>query len=99
MKDSAVGAILDDMVGAKTKPDYMAVCHALERVITHSHVLIPQWFSGTHRMAYNAWRLQKPAVTPPYFRGRLGRSMYGERACRRNNGLFGSNKHLSRAII
>ena len=69
VKSPAVDAILSHMVGAKTQPDYLAACHALERVITHSHVFIPQWFSGTHRMAYNAWRLQKPEVTPPYFRG------------------------------
>ena len=71
MNGPAVDAIPSSMVGAKTQPDYLAACHALERVITHSHVLIPQWFSGTHRMAYNAWRLQKPAVTPPYFRGEV----------------------------
>ena len=69
VKSPAVDALLDRMVSAKTKPDYLAACHALERVITHSHVFIPQWYSGTHRMAYNAWRLQKPKVTPPYFRG------------------------------
>ena len=69
MKSPAVDAILDRMVSAKAKPEYLAACRALERVITHSHVFIPQWFSGTHRMAYNAHRLQKPHVTPPYFRG------------------------------
>ncbi|MBP9524057.1 MAG: ABC transporter substrate-binding protein, partial [Ottowia sp.] len=57
VKSPAVDALLDRMVSAKTKPDYLAACHALERVITHSHVFIPQWYSGTHRMAYNAWRL------------------------------------------
>ena len=69
VKSPAVDAILSAMVGAKTQPEYLAACHALERVITHSHVFIPQWFSGTHRMAYNAWRLERPTVTPPYFRG------------------------------
>ena len=69
VKSPAVDAILSHMVSAKTQPDYLAACHALERVITHSHVFIPQWFSGTHRMAYNAWRLERPTVTPPYFRG------------------------------
>ncbi|HRM54444.1 MAG TPA: extracellular solute-binding protein [Ottowia sp.] len=69
VKSPAVDALLDRMVSAKTKPDYLAACRALERVITHSHVLIPQWYSGTHRMAYNAWRLERPTVTPPYFRG------------------------------
>ena len=69
VKSPAVDALLDRMVSAKTKPDYLAACRALERVITHSHVFIPQWYSGTHRMAYNAWRLERPKVTPPYFRG------------------------------
>ena len=69
VKSPAVDAILSHMVGAKTQSDYLAACHALERVITHSHVFIPQWYSGTHRMAYNAWRLERPTVTPPYFRG------------------------------
>ena len=69
VKSPAVDALLDHMVSAKTKPDYLAACRALERVITHSHVFIPQWYSGTHRMAYNAWRLERPTVTPPYFRG------------------------------
>ena len=69
VKSPAVDAILSHMVGAKTQPEYLAACHALERVITHSHVFIPQWYSGTHRMAYNAWRLERPKVTPPYFRG------------------------------
>ena len=69
VKSPAVDAILSHMVSAKTQPDYLAACHALERVITHSHVFIPQWYSGTHRMAYNAWRLERPTVTPPYFRG------------------------------
>jgi microcin C transport system substrate-binding protein len=69
VRSPAVDAILDRMVGARTRPDYLAACHALERVITHGHYLIPQWYAGTHRMAYNAWRLERPKVTPPYFRG------------------------------
>ncbi len=69
VKSPAVDAILDHLVGAKTKPGYLAACHALERVITHSHVFIPQWYSGTHRMAYNAWRLAMPTVIPLYYRG------------------------------
>jgi len=99
VKGPAVGAILDRRAGTKAKPDYLAARHMLECVIIHSRALIPRWFSGTRRIACNAWRLQKPAVTPPYFRGRLGRSMCGGRACRRNNGLFGTNKHSIRSII
>ena len=57
------------MVGAQTKPDFLAACRALERVVSHEHYLLPQWTSPVHRLAYNAWRLAKPAVVPAYFQG------------------------------
>ena len=69
VKSAAVDSIISLMVSAKTEPEYRAACRTLDRVISHSHVLLPQWFAGTHRMAYNAWRLERPKVTPPYFRG------------------------------
>jgi microcin C transport system substrate-binding protein len=65
----AVDALITRMLGAERQPDFLAACRALERVITHSHVLIPQWSSSTHRMVYNAWRLDKPAAMPPYASG------------------------------
>ena len=69
VRSAAVDRLISAMVGARTEPEYRAACRALDRVISHSHYLLPQWFSGTHRMAYNAWRLERPPVTPPYFRG------------------------------
>ena len=69
VKSPAVDSIISAMVSAKTEPEYRAACRALDRIISHSHVLLPQWFAGSHRMAYNAWRLERPQVTPPYFRG------------------------------
>jgi microcin C transport system substrate-binding protein len=65
----AVDDLIARMVGAKTKAELLPACRALERVITHSHYLIPQWTAGTHRMAYNQRRLAKPDVVPPYFQG------------------------------
>ncbi|MNT84752.1 hypothetical protein D3C72_2248100 [compost metagenome] len=59
------------MTAAKTEADLLPACHALERVIAHSHYLIPQWSQGTHRMVYDDWRLQHPAVVPPYTGGEL----------------------------
>jgi microcin C transport system substrate-binding protein len=44
-------------------------CRALDRVIAHSHILIPQWSASTHRMVYNARRLAKPDSMPPYSPG------------------------------
>ncbi|MEW6694107.1 MAG: extracellular solute-binding protein [Pseudomonadota bacterium] len=65
----AVDDLIARMVQADTEPAFLAACRALERVIAHSHVLIPQWSAPTHRMAYNAWRLQRPAEMPPYAGG------------------------------
>ena len=69
VKNPAVDALIADMVGARTEPEYRAACRALERVIAWGFYMLPQWYNPVHWLAYNAWRLDKPAVTPPYFRG------------------------------
>ncbi len=66
---SAVDAIIARMTSAKTKPDLLPACRALERVISHSHYLIPQWSAVTHRMAFNQQRLARPDVVPLYSPG------------------------------
>ena len=65
----AVDALLTRLTGAQTRTDFLAACRALDRVISHSHYLIPQWSSSTHRMVYNAWRLDRPERMPPYAAG------------------------------
>jgi microcin C transport system substrate-binding protein len=65
----AVDAIITRMTGAKTKADLLPACRALERVITHSHYLIPQWTAATHRMAFNDRRLARKDPMPPYAPG------------------------------
>lgn len=69
VKSPAVDALIARMVGADAHPEFLAACRALERVITHSHFLVPQWSANTHRMVYNAWRLARPENMPPYATG------------------------------
>jgi microcin C transport system substrate-binding protein len=69
IKSPAVDALIVHITSAKRKADLISACRALDRVIGHSHILIPQWSAGTHRMAYNAWRLSKPVLMPPYAQG------------------------------
>ena len=69
VKSPAVDDLIGRMVGADTRPEFLAACRSLERVITHSHYLVPQWSSSTHRMVYNAWRLARPDAMPPYATG------------------------------
>lgn len=65
----AIDALIKQMVSAKTKAELLPACRALERVISHSHLLLPQWAATTHRMVYNSWRLARPAAMPPYAQG------------------------------
>ena len=69
VKSPAVDAFIQAMVQAKTPQELLPACHALERAIAHGHYLIPQWSANTHRIAYNAWRLEHPSVIPPYSNG------------------------------
>ncbi len=69
VKSTAVDALIGRMVGASTRPDFLAACRALDRMIMQSHYLVPQWSASTHRMVHNAWRLGLPAAMPPYAAG------------------------------
>lgn len=69
IRSPAVDALITHMTGAKRKADLLPACRALDRVISHSHLLVPQWSAGTHRIAYNAWRLSMPPQMPPYSQG------------------------------
>ena len=66
VKSPAVDALINAMVGAKTRSAMLAACRSLDRVIAHGHYLIPQYTSVKHRVAYNAWHLVEPATMPPY---------------------------------
>ncbi|WP_419186790.1 extracellular solute-binding protein [Caldimonas caldifontis] len=65
----AVDALIARMSAARTEAELLPACRALDRVIAHNHYLIPQWTAGTHRIAYNQWRLARPEVLPPYVQG------------------------------
>jgi microcin C transport system substrate-binding protein len=69
IKSPAVDELLRKMTSAETKAQMLPACRALERVIMQSHILIPQWTAPTHRIVYNAWRLQPTATMPPYSQG------------------------------
>jgi microcin C transport system substrate-binding protein len=68
-KSLAVDDLIGKMTSAKSKAELLPACRALERVIAHSHVLIPQWSAATHRMVFNNWRLAQPETMPPYAQG------------------------------
>ncbi len=66
VKSPAVDVRVSAAVSARTKAELIPACRALDRVIMHSHYLIPQWTLTSHRVAYNAWRLGFKPPMPPY---------------------------------
>ena len=65
----AIDAIIEKMTDARNRTELLRACRALDRVISHSHYLVPQWAAVTHRMAYNQRRLAKTPTMPPYATG------------------------------
>ena len=68
LKSSAVDGLIDRMVTAQTKAELLPACRAFERVIAHSHIMVPQWYSGQHNLAYNPRKLAKPEMEPKYYK-------------------------------
>lgn len=69
LADPAVDDLIGRMVAAQDPRSFWAACRALERVVAHQHVLIPQWSAPTHRMAFDTTRLAWPEPMPPYASG------------------------------
>ncbi len=69
VKSKAIDALVKRMTSARSKEQLLPACRALERVVSHLHLMIPQWMAPTHRIVYNAWRLDRPAKMPPYAQG------------------------------
>ena len=62
--DVLIGAILD----ARDRPALIAATRALDRVIMFNHYMVPQYFKGSHTIAW--WdKYGRPKVKPPFERG------------------------------
>jgi len=66
IKNPAVDALVSAVTRATTKAELLPACRALDRVIMHSHYLIPQWTLMVHRVVYNAHRLGLKTPMPVY---------------------------------
>ncbi len=69
VKSPAVDALVARIVAAKSQAQLLPACRALDRVIAHSHYLVPQWAATSHRMVYNAGHLAYRSPMPPYAQG------------------------------
>ncbi|ABM59523.1 extracellular solute-binding protein, family 5 [Verminephrobacter eiseniae EF01-2] len=66
VRSPAVDALVTALTRARSLAELLPVCRALDRVIMHSHYLIPQWRLASHRIVYNQKRLAYQRPMPPY---------------------------------
>jgi microcin C transport system substrate-binding protein len=70
IKDPAVDALIEKVVGAKTREDMTTAARALDRTLRAGHYWVPHWYKGSHTVAY--WdKFSRPETKPKYDRGIL----------------------------
>ena len=55
--------LVDALVRAETRRELVAAARALDRVLMHKYIVVPHWYSSTHRVAYRS-RFGMPATAP-----------------------------------
>jgi microcin C transport system substrate-binding protein len=65
--DPAIDALLQKVVQASTRPDLSAAMRALDRVLTHGHYSVPQYYGDAFLIGYRPGQFVLPAVIPPYY--------------------------------
>ena len=65
--DPAVDALLQKIVSATTRPELSAATRALDRVLTHGHYSVPQYYGDAFLIGYRPGQFVLPAVIPPYY--------------------------------
>lgn len=66
LKDPAVDRLVGALVQANTRAELVAAARALDRVLLHKYIVVPHWYSATHRVAYRN-RFGIPEVSPKYY--------------------------------
>ena len=70
VKDPAVDALLDTIIGARSRDEFVTASKALDRVLRAGHYWVPQWHKGAYWVA--SWDMySRPAIRPQYDTGIL----------------------------
>ncbi|MFA7552793.1 MAG: extracellular solute-binding protein [Spongiibacteraceae bacterium] len=65
IKNPVVDELVNLVISAQTREELITRTHALDRVLLNNYYVIPQWYSGKHRIAY--WdKFGKPDIAPKY---------------------------------
>lgn len=68
IKNPAVDALIEQVIGAGTRAELDTAVRALDRVLMWNRYVVTQWYKGTHNIAY--WnKFNRPATKPRFGRG------------------------------
>jgi microcin C transport system substrate-binding protein len=66
--DPVIDAMIEHVLAAKSRDEMKTAAHALDRVLRAGHYWVPQYYKGSHTLAF--WdRFSWPATKPKYQRG------------------------------
>jgi len=65
--DPAVDAILQKVVQARTRAELGTAMRALDRVLSHGHYSVPQYYGGAFLIGYRPGPFVLPEKIPPYY--------------------------------
>ncbi|SNS30604.1 microcin C transport system substrate-binding protein [Noviherbaspirillum humi] len=66
LKDPVVDKLVEALVAATSRKELVAASRALDRVLLHKFLVVPHWYSSTHRVAYRN-RFGIPQQPPLYY--------------------------------
>lgn len=66
LKDPAVDKLIAKLVAAETREELVSTARAFDRVLLNKYLVVPHWYSSTHRVAYRD-RFGIPATMPLYY--------------------------------
>ena len=68
IRDPAVDALIEKVIGAKSRAELTTAVRALDRVLMWNNYTVPQWYKGVHHIAY--WnKFDRPKTKPRFARG------------------------------
>ena len=77
-----VDALIAAIEQASTREELTVAVKALDRVLRAMHIWVPQWYGGTHRVAYRN-KFSRPEIQAPYTLGEMTLWWYdGDKAAR-----------------
>lgn len=66
IRSEAVDALVKAALGANSRAELVTTCRALDRLVRAGRYWVPQWYRGTHLVAY--WDIYRhPATEPPRY--------------------------------